>query len=186
MTSVFLGGSRAVSKLNSVIREQLTNLMNHRCTILIGDANGADKAMQRFFADNHYENVVVFCMNEFRNNLGSWQTKVIRADRKTRGFSYFTIKDKEMSREAKCGLMLWDGVSKGTLRNIFELVRDHKKVLVYLAPEKQFYKLTSEEELADLLSHCDAAVIQNLTRELGPELQLNLKHPEMSSPLTGR
>ena len=66
MTPVFLGGSRAVSKLNSVIREQLTNLMNHRCTILIGDANGADKAMQRFFAHHHYESVVVLCMNDFR------------------------------------------------------------------------------------------------------------------------
>jgi hypothetical protein len=186
MTPIFLGGSRAVSKLNSVIREQLINLMNHRCTILIGDANGADKAMQRFFADHHYTSVVVFCMNEFRNNLGSWQTRVIRADRKTRGFSYFTIKDKEMSREAKCGLMLWDGASKGTLRNIFELVHDHKRVLVYLAPEKKFYKLTSEEELADLLSHCDAAVIQNLTRELGPELQLDLRPAQMPSPLTGR
>ncbi len=186
MTPVFLGGSRAISKLNSVIREQLTNLMNHRCTILIGDANGADKAMQRFFADQQYENVVVFCMNDFRNNLGSWQTRVIRADRKTRGFSYFTIKDKEMSREAKCGLMLWDGLSKGTLRNIFELVRDHRKVLVYLAPEKKFYKLTSNEELADLLSRCDSAVIQNLTRELGPELYLDPKRPEIPFPLTSK
>lgn len=181
MTSVFLGGSRAISKLNSVIREQLTNLMNHRCTILIGDANGADKAMQRFFADHRYENVIVFCMNDFRNNLGSWQTRVIRADRKTRGFSYFSMKDKEMSREVRCGLMLWDGMSKGTLRNILELVADHKKVLVYLAPEKRFYKLTTEEELGDLLSRCDSAVIQNLTRELGTELQLNLRQTEMPS-----
>jgi hypothetical protein len=52
MPPVFLGGSRAVSKLDSVIHKQLTNLMNHQCPILIGAANSADKAMQRFLADH--------------------------------------------------------------------------------------------------------------------------------------
>jgi len=39
VTSVFIGGSRAISKLNGVIREQLDNLITKKCAIFIGDAN---------------------------------------------------------------------------------------------------------------------------------------------------
>ena len=47
MTSVFIGGSRAVSRLNDTIREQLDNLIARGRQILIGDANGADRAVQQ-------------------------------------------------------------------------------------------------------------------------------------------
>jgi hypothetical protein len=172
MTSVFLGGSRAVSRLNAAILEQLENLMNRGCTILIGDANGADKAMQKFFATQHYQNVVVFCMNHFRNNLGSWDTRVIRTNGGRKDFAHFSTKDKEMVREAQCGLMLWDGESKGTLRNIVELVQAKKPVLVYLAPAKKFYRLSTEQDFEIMLSHCDPTIVRNLKHQLRPELPL--------------
>ena len=38
--NVFIGGSRAVSKLNAVIRMRLDHLIKRGCTIFIGDANG--------------------------------------------------------------------------------------------------------------------------------------------------
>jgi hypothetical protein len=172
MTSVFLGGSRAVSRLNPLIREQLENLISRRCTILIGDANGADKAMQKFFAEQNYRNVIVFCMDHFRNNLGSWETRTLKVGHSRKDFAYYSIKDKEMAREAKCGFMLWDGESKGTLRNIFELISAQKAVLVYLAPAKKFFRLSTEQELEAMLSHCDSAIIENLKHQLHPQLQL--------------
>ncbi len=52
-----------------------------------------------------------------------------------------------MANDAKCGVMLWDGKSKGTLNNIQNLIRSGKKTLVYIAPEKAFHKLSSEEDL---------------------------------------
>ncbi len=42
---VFMGGSRAVSKLNATILAKPDDLMNRGCTILIGDANGADRVV---------------------------------------------------------------------------------------------------------------------------------------------
>jgi hypothetical protein len=39
--TVFIGGSRAVSKLNAVIREKLDELIARGCTILVGDASVA-------------------------------------------------------------------------------------------------------------------------------------------------
>ena len=38
--NVFIGGSRAVSKLNAVIRERFDDFIKRGCTILVGDANG--------------------------------------------------------------------------------------------------------------------------------------------------
>src|SRR5229473_2966884 len=58
--NVFIGGSRAVSKLNKVIRTRLDDLMKRGCTIFVGDANGADKAVQTYFANRRYSSVVVF------------------------------------------------------------------------------------------------------------------------------
>jgi hypothetical protein len=35
--------------------------------------------------------------------------------------------------------MLWDGKSKGTVNNVVNLSRDHKPVVVYVAPTRQFH-----------------------------------------------
>ncbi len=72
MKNVFIAGSRAVSKLNAQIRERLDNITKQNLLVLVGDANGADKAVQRYLAKSGYQNVVVYCMETCRNNLGGW------------------------------------------------------------------------------------------------------------------
>ena len=75
MTSVFIGGSRAVSRLNNVILAKLDELIERQCLIFVGDAKGADKAVQQHFARRGYEHVLVYCMDECRNNVGMWPTR---------------------------------------------------------------------------------------------------------------
>ena len=104
--NVFIGGSRAVSKLNAVIRARLDDLIKRGCTILIGDANGADKAVQQHLAEANYPNVVVFCMEECRNNVGNWLTRSIEPPSKRRDFTYYAAKDLVMPIEAQCGVMV--------------------------------------------------------------------------------
>jgi hypothetical protein len=70
--NVFIGGSRAVSRLNAPIRDRIDDLLNCGCTILVGDANGADKAVQQYLAGRRYTRVTVFCMENCRNNIGAW------------------------------------------------------------------------------------------------------------------
>ncbi len=43
--NVFIAGSRALSRLNAPIRDRIDDLLKRGCTILVGDANGADKAV---------------------------------------------------------------------------------------------------------------------------------------------
>ena len=49
-------------------------------TILIGDANGADKAVQLYLAQKGYRNVIVHCMaRNCRNNVDDWPAREITA-----------------------------------------------------------------------------------------------------------
>ena len=163
---VFVGGSRAASKLNAVIRARLDDLMKRGCTILVGDANGADKAVQTYFAQKHYNNVTVFCMEECRNNIGGWPTRSIEPPAGRRGFSYYAAKDFVMAEEAQCGVMLWDAKSKGTLQNMLNLIAAGKRALVYFAPSKDFHVVASQQELQALLARCEKRDIDSAVRAL--------------------
>ena len=104
----------------------------------VGDANGADKAIQRYLADRSYPNVLVHCMKDHcRNTVGNWPTREVAAPRGARGFDYYSLKDRAMAETAEYGLMLWDGKSKGTVNNVVNLSRNHKPVVVYVAPSRQ-------------------------------------------------
>ena len=170
MTSVFLGGSRAVSYLTSIVREKLDDLIRRDCKILVGDANGADKAVQHHFAERGYQHVVVYCMDRCRNNVGNWPTKQVSRPGARRDFAYYAAKDAAMAEDAKCGIMLWDGKSKGTLNNVQHLIREGKQTLVYFAPEKAFHKLTSEQDLEELLVRCDQEDLEAARRQIGTKI----------------
>lgn len=167
---IFIGGSRAVSKLDGVIRDRLDEFIHRGDSILIGDANGADKAVQQHFAERHYPNVEVFCMEECRNNIGSWPIRNIAPPNNRKDFSYYAAKDSAMAREAGCGVMFWDGKSKGTLQNILNLMAAGKRTLVYFTPAKTFHVLSIDEDLQALLARCDRRSIETASRALGVTL----------------
>lgn len=156
MSAVFLGGSRRLPHLNSVVQARLRNLIASRHRILVGDANGADKAAQSFFASEDYRDVVVYCMDgNCRNNIGKWPVKSVDSCGRRKDFSYFALKDAEMSREADYGFMLWDGKSKGTLNNVLNLLQQNKSVLVYFSPTHSFVPIKNGEDVDRLVAKCD-------------------------------
>jgi hypothetical protein len=142
-------------------------MIEKRFQILVGDANGADKAIQRYFADRSYPNVLVHCMKDHcRNNVGNWPTREVAAPRGAKGFDYYSLKDRAMAEAAEYGLMLWDGKSKGTVNNVVNLSRDHKPVVVYLAPTQQFRTIKSLNDLKALLAEGDSDSVQRIVSEL--------------------
>jgi hypothetical protein len=148
MHSVFVAGSRALSKLNEQVRERLDNIVKQNFTVLVGDANGADKAVQRYLAEHGYQNVVVYCMAVCRNNVGNWPTRAHTGESGTRhDRQYYGIKDLAMAKDATWGFMIWDGTSKGTLTNVINLVSAEKKVLLYSAPRKHFFTLHTSGDI---------------------------------------
>ena len=165
---VFIAGSRSLSKLSKEIKHRLDNIIERRLTVVIGDANGVDKAVQTYLSAKSYEKVLVFHMQErCRNNVGAWPIHGIAAsDPKRKDFSYYSTKDRAMAKEADYGLMLWDGESRGTFASIVDLVRREKPVVVYVSPEKCFFTLRQSPDLQNMLSRLDPDAVRRLDREL--------------------
>ena len=164
MHFVFVAGSRALSRLNPQITERLDNIMRQNFSVLIGDANGADKAVQHYLAKVGYRNVVVYCMEVCRNNLGHWPVRPHATDPGVkRDRFYYGIKDSAMVKDATCGFMLWDGVSKGTLTNVIGLLNADKNALLYISAEKEFFNICNVRDLHKALN---AAGINDISQFL--------------------
>ena len=167
MIKVFFGGSRKIGRLNQAIKECADNIIANEYLILLGDANGADKAMQEYLDEKKYKNVLVFCMgNVCRNNVGNWETRNVHSNSNKKDFDYYSTKDLLMSKEADYGFMLWDGKSKGTLNNILNLCEYNKKVLVYSSLSKNFYTVENEQDVWKLLEHCEPELVRKFDRVL--------------------
>lgn len=167
-SKVFIAGSRRLSRLGADVWRRIDNIIEKGFTVLIGDANGVDKAVQQYLVSRGYGNVVVFCMEGgCRNNVGDWATRTIAsADSSRHDFAHYSTKDREMVREADYGLMLWDGRSRGTLTSTIDLVRRDKPVVVYLAQDRSFYELRNSNQLREILKQVDPSVLEVLDSDL--------------------
>lgn len=179
MKKVFIGGSRSVRRLTPAVRKRLDQVIKTSLLVLVGDANGADKAVQSYLHERSYQKVEIYCMeNGCRNNLGDWRVHIVNAPQNKKGFEYFSTKDLQMAHDASVGLMLWDGRSRGTLANMVRLIDLHKKVVVYVSPFKHGVNLGSWEDLEMFLGQFGPRIQHeaNLHRALwaGSERQLDL------------
>lgn len=167
MTTVFISGSRKISRLNKEIKDRLKNVITQQFEVVVGDANGADKAVQQFLLDENYLHVTVFCSgNACRNNVGNWKVSNIQVDPKLKGRDFYTKKDKEMADIADYGFVLWDGKSPGSYSNIMELLKRNKKALVYFSPEKSFLTVNKLDDANGLLRKCDTVSQDEIRKKI--------------------
>jgi len=168
--TIFIGGSRHVWRLPAEIQHRLDNVINSGHRVIVGDANGADKAVQKYFHDASYDKVTVFCSGgSFRNNLGHWQTRKVDAPKNLKGFQFYAAKDREMAREADFGLMIWDGKSPGTVLNVLRLVRAGKIAVLFSVLEKRAFNIKTKTDLDSFLSGCSGDLLQDLRERATPE-----------------
>ena len=167
MTRVFVGGSSHISRLPEQARVRLQNVMERRHSVLVGDANGVDKAVQWYLADAHYDRVTVYCSGDkCRNNIGCWETRKVSTQEGRRDFNFYAAKDREMAKEAEFGLMIWDGKSLGTILNVLRLIDGSKKAVLIDVSDKQQVTLSSKEDWEALVSNCRADVRDKLKKRI--------------------
>lgn len=167
MSKVFFGGSRNLGRLNPAIRTRLRNLITNKHTVLVGDANGVDKAVQSFFSDEGYKDVVVYCVDgECRNNVGAWPIRAVASGGRKKDFAYYALKDAQASLDADYGFMIWDGESKGTLNNILNLIQQGKPALVYRSPSREFMQVKTTDDVARLAASCPPDVVEYLNKKI--------------------
>lgn len=169
MTVVFVGGSRHLWRLNDQVRARLDKIVESGFPILVGDANGIDKAVQQYLSDKRYGNVEVFCSGgPPRNNVGGWRLRSVPAKARIGTAEFYSAKDEVMADEATIGLMVWDGKSVGTLLNVLRLLNRKKIAVVYSAPEKKFIEFKTSEKWRDFIDHCET----NLRRKVAQRAAL--------------
>ena len=182
MTAVFLSGSRKISRLNDIVLSRVQGMLDQSIHVVIGDANGADKALQKYLADQHYRNVLVFYVGRVcRNNVGDWDMREVFADRKLEGRAFYAKKDKEMASLADYGFVIWDGKSIGSINNVYELLKNGKMAIVYLAQEKRFIDVRVSSDLEDLLQCCNQSDYHAIYKSLG----INRERDELSLSIQG-
>ena len=170
MTKVFIGGSRHVSRLPAIVRERIDRIIEKGLPVIIGDAAGADKAIQTYLSKQHYRNVEVFCAGSAaRNNVGGWLLRKISGAARPGSLDFYTEKDRAMTDEATVGLMVWDGKSAGTLLNAFRLLNQEKKVVVYVGPAKQFRELRNLSQWDEFISACGVEIRQKIQQRAAAE-----------------
>jgi len=168
MTKVFIGGSRSISRLDAEVKRYIDRMIENRQHVLVGDANGADKAVQEYLRSKGYDLVEVFCSGDScRNNRGGWPTRTVPVPKngKRKGFSFYATKDRAMADEATVGLMLWDCKSFGTAMNVLRLIQRNKKVMVYVAPEHEFVNVKTIGDWEQLLLRCADDLKRRIAKE---------------------
>lgn len=155
MNTLFIGGSRHISRLSVDVKKRLENVIDVGHRVIVGDANGADKAVQRYFHDAAYDKVTVFCSgNSYRNNLGQWETHNVYPPKHLKGFHFYAAKDREMAQEADFGLMIWDGKSAGTVLNVLRLVRAGKIAVLFNVSNEQVINIKTSAHWEEFLAQC--------------------------------
>ncbi len=180
MINVFISGSRSINKLNKDIKCRLDNIVEQQYQVLVGDANGADKAVQDYLAAQGYSKVMVYCSgNNCRNNTGLWEIVNVEVDVSLKGRDYYTQKDKAMADKANYGFVLWDGKSSGSINNVLELLKRGKKSLLYYFPDSKYYTICTVQDFQELLSYCDQNSFKTISKKV--KLKTSIKEIETTS-----
>jgi hypothetical protein len=174
VNKVFIGGSRRISRLTDAVLRRLDRIIESRLPIVVGDANGVDKAIQRYLAEKAYDRVEVFCSAEpCRNNVGGWPHRIVRPAVKSRSFAFYAAKDRQMALEASVGLMIWDEESVGTLLNVLRLMRQGKNVVVYMAKLGAFREVRGKAGWDEFAAACPSELVRRVHREATVEDENN-------------
>lgn len=141
MSKVFISGSISIKQIPKSVIESLENIQKSGLEVLVGDADGIDKKIQDYFKKNAYENICVYSIYTPPRNLSSsiFRKKLVRVTediKKERERQ--TFKDKAMTEDSDYSLVIWDGRSKGSYKNILRSLELEKKVKVYLTYTNQF------------------------------------------------
>jgi len=165
VTAVFVGGSRRITRLPVEAKSRIDNIVERGLAILVGDANGVDKAVQKHLAEAKYEKVTVYCSGgTSRNNVGQWVTRSVNAGEREKNFQFYAAKDREMAQQAEFGLMIWDGNSPGTVLNILRLVRASKEAVLVGVADKSEVEFKSKEDWDVFLSRCSLKLRRDMEK----------------------
>ena len=182
MTTIFISGSREIQFVPDEVRARVDRIIDSGFDIVVGDSErGVDSAILRHLESRSYANVSVYTIHEkprIKSAHDSWHVcrieptaaaKTDKAGKVRNRRELETEKDKAMGAVADFGLVVWQriypnrfgniSVSKGSLRNMHQLLIADKPVVLYKAslaaseePSFDCFELKSLSELEELVA----------------------------------
>lgn len=185
MPTVFIAGSIKIKKLHPYFVDRIVNIVADKLDVIVGDANGADKAIQIELSRQIAENVTVYYTDdEPRNNIGNWKTNRVRSAAKPGTRDFFSAKDLAMADVADFGLMIWDTSSTGTLSNVFELLRVGKKCVIFVNKNKSFINVKEPNDILKLIAVMSEGAQARAERKMGLRSKIfHLTHEQLGLSL---
>lgn len=146
---VVLGGSRHLSFLPEDVMDSLKSWMRDEVEFMLGEAKGMDAKFQEFFKAANYDKVTIYYSGEYpRHNFGNWNAIHVNSGLKSKSHAMHAAKDRDMTRLADSGLMMWDTLSAGTISNLIDLLGQGKKCQMFVAgQDSNLYFLNKPEDL---------------------------------------
>lgn len=167
MNKIFISGSMRIKKLDTKVKDRIDNIINSDFSILLGDADGVDASIQELLNSKEYPKVTIFCSGDkVRNNIGRWKVEKIQTDYQKNTRLFFTAKDIQMAKKCDYGFMVWDSKSTGTLSNVYELLTQGKKSLVFVNKLKTFKKIGKVTDFEDLLSVMSTSAFEKADQKI--------------------
>jgi hypothetical protein len=153
MPTVFIAGSMTIKHLDRKVKDRMDNIISSRFATVVGDADGADTAIQTYLYERGAKDAVVYCSgSKPRNNVGNWPVCEVVSKHQPGTRAFFTVKDLRMAGDADFGLMIWDAKSTGTLANVIELLRQGKKSVVFVNKSREFITVGDVSQVETLVS----------------------------------
>jgi adenine-specific DNA-methyltransferase len=170
MANIFIGGSRHIATIPADVARRIESIMQRHHNVILGDAPGADTAVQRFMKASNYHQVTVFCSGRrCRNNVGDWPTRHITPPAHARGFQFYAAKDRAMAQAADFALMLWDGKSVGTLANTMRLAELGKATMLFDAFRGSTLTIRAAEQWHSFAATISPALLRAMRSRVASE-----------------
>lgn len=156
MTTIFISGSRVIPPIPEEALLRVDKIVDSGFEIVIGDSSrGVDAVVLQYLAARSYEHVSVYTIHDkprAKGVLDIWDVRKVeptvaaktdKAGNTRNARELETEKDQEMGDAADFGLVIWQptytnrfgntSVSKGSLRNMHQLLSAGKPVVLYKA-----------------------------------------------------
>jgi len=131
---VFISGSISIKKLPNCVKESISKIVAQNMQILVGDADGIDTIVQNYCKSLGHSKVTVYSIYSMaRYKAEGFDFKYIvpsTSSKKERERQ--SEKDAAMTDDSDFSLIIWDGKSKGSYKNILRALDQEKKAKVYL------------------------------------------------------
>jgi adenine-specific DNA-methyltransferase len=169
MASVFIGGSRSLRTLPDTFSRRLDSVAARGHHVVVGDADGADAAIQAHLRAAGHAAVTVFHSGSRpRFNVGGFPTRPVAVRGGLSGYQFHAAKDRAMAEVADFGLMAWDGKSPGSVLNVLRMVGQGKPSVLFTAPCMAFGVIRAAADWQEFLSRSAPELIAGLRARAAP------------------